>query len=373
MRRWRILGALAATATLFTAVALATLEMARGEEWHTLPLPDPGQPLLTRLPDGQPVFVARHADGAVTVLYAVAPHSGEPLAWCRDARSFVEPFGASLFDERGRYAFGPAPTGVAAFKTRIRRGDVLVGPRRAPPPRWVKPDIGRLPVGSQCVDSEGAAGGVATTWDALPGPFAPHQIPIAPGFYQVDARVDVPTAGPLRLCRINATRCPGAVLVERGWGNNETNNLEHVTGRIEGRVLVRRTSDGALVDLVAPFSTTAIDLDRTGELLEGTATLHALGRDGAAWELRLTPRRLPDLPHPPCRADGGASIAPGRYRMSRYASILLPAGAAGDAGGWLAPPTELAQLLREHGRLEVEVCGHGNVVDWLHVVRPTAR
>lgn len=258
VRRWSVLLSLVASATLFGALAVAVGFLAREGAWQGVAVPHRGEVRATLLPDGQPVMVVGHDDGTVTVLSAVAPHSGEPLAWCAESEVFVEPVGASRFDERGRYSFGPAPTGVPAFDTRVRGGEVLVGSRLAAPPRWAQaPPVAVDWDRDRCLRSEGALDSTTLRWTALPGPFEPGEIPLRPGTYQIEGRVEVGPSGPARLCPSGRPeRCPQGPAVAREWLNNPARGLDGVAGFIEGRLLARRTSEGALVDLVTPFTTT---------------------------------------------------------------------------------------------------------------------
>ena len=63
-------------------------------------------------------------------LSAVSPHSTygfeEPLLYCRPAGQFEEPTHGSVFDVRGRYILGPAPTGMYGVPLRVTGSSVEI-------------------------------------------------------------------------------------------------------------------------------------------------------------------------------------------------------------------------------------------------------
>ncbi len=375
VQRWSVLFAVVASAALFAGLAVAVALLALEGAWQSVALPRPGQVRATLLPDGQPVMVVGHDDGTVTVLSAVAPHSGEPLAWCAQSGVFVEPVGASLFDERGHYAFGPAPTGVPGFQVRVRGDQVLVGSRSTPPPRWAHARV--LGVDwerDRCLRSEGALDSTALRWAALPGPFEPAEIPRQPGLYQVEGRVEVAPSEPVRLCPAGRPEgCTQGPTVAGEWLNNAGDGLDGFAGVIEGRLLVRRTSEWALVDLVTPFTTTRSRLRPLPASEESVVgTLDGVRPVDGGWAIGLAPPSgVGAASDAGCNGTRASVVRSQRsYRLGDYAIIsthALPPDSRSDRWPALSP-SELAALARRRGPLMVAVCLRGDAVTTVDVL-----
>jgi hypothetical protein len=104
-----------------------------------LPLPGPGAVSAEHL-GGHPVFVVHDEDGTVRVLDALSPHAPngfeKVVAWCRSSGWFEDLWHGSSFDRLGRWAAGPAPTGLAGYTIeQVGDDDVTVGSRERPPER----------------------------------------------------------------------------------------------------------------------------------------------------------------------------------------------------------------------------------------------
>ncbi len=65
-----------------------------------------------------------HTDEGPLGLSAVSPHLGEPIAYCRSSRTFMELRHGSQWDRLGYYLAGPSPRGMDHVETRVR-GDVV--------------------------------------------------------------------------------------------------------------------------------------------------------------------------------------------------------------------------------------------------------
>ena len=107
-----------------------------------LPLPGPREVQPQVLGDGRPVFVVRLDDGTVSVVDAISSHDpfGLPklLVWCPGLEGFEDTQHGSRFTAEGRYAFGPAPTGLRTYAVTVDEqppGRVVVGAARAPAAR----------------------------------------------------------------------------------------------------------------------------------------------------------------------------------------------------------------------------------------------
>lgn len=101
--------------------------------------PEPGRALPERLADGTPIWVVG-LDDDVVVLNARSPHTPSGLVgWCGTLPGFTDSPGAARFDSRGRYTFGPAPTGLTPYAIEVGQDSVTVQRRLEPPPRPDEP------------------------------------------------------------------------------------------------------------------------------------------------------------------------------------------------------------------------------------------
>jgi hypothetical protein len=370
--------ALAVSAALFTGVATVDT-LTRDQALSRLALPASGEVMLETLPDGRPVFVVAHADETASVLSAVAPHSGEPLAWCARAGIFVEPVGASRFDARGRYAFGPAPVGVPAFDARVVGDEVVVSDDVRAPPRWQHAELADDIAydADPCVPSEGAIASLTADWDDLPGPFAPSRIPRKPGVYQVAARVEVPLHGHARLCPLDSTTCRDPVSVRRGSLNTPGSGWEGFSFTRTGVILVRRTRTGALVDLVTPFTTTTSDVARSVAEpdVPVVAALLAVQPVGGGWRIDVSapnpPTAAPStcaedaIPQPPARAS---------YNLARDVAIRTFGLPIQDPvlDGYPISAAELRALSHRHPGLVALLCVRQETVESIELLSASA-
>ena len=340
-----------------------------------------GQGAAVTLPDGQPVLVVHAEDGTVTVVHGIAPHSGEPLAWCPRSQIFVEPIGAARFDAEGRYAFGPAPAGLVTFEADVVRGVVGVGARRDPLPRWVAP---AHPLGvvrdDGCVNSEGRRGGTAHDWRTLPLAEAPAEIPLGAGTYRVAGVVTrLPRSRPELCGREHLSGCmvlrPEAVSglgVGAGW-----------FGRIEGELLVRRAPGGALTDVVGRLAHTTWtearlpEPERTSALVE----VQHVRQDGDSWVATIHQpehfvlmgehRSCPEAPLEPARGELRLSEVPSITFEYLYAAMTQSASVvAADPHAADRPrsPDELDELARQEPPAVVHACLADGVAEVLTVV-----
>jgi hypothetical protein len=147
-RRWTGRGTVAVAAvTAIVAMGLLSLPTARvrfeptdrppAEGSVRLPLPPLGSVSPEFLDPTRPVFVVHHIDGRVSVLDAHSPHvaTQKLLAWCEAGAAFIDVQHGSIFNQSGQYAFGPSPTGMAAYNAQASDGTVIVGAPTAAPPR----------------------------------------------------------------------------------------------------------------------------------------------------------------------------------------------------------------------------------------------
>lgn len=148
---------LAAAAVAVTVFGLAAVFALRAFEPfgiadHTLAgpgvlaVPAPGETAAEFLPDGHPVFVVHHEDGAVSVVDAFSSHGAwgfeDLVVWCPTTRHFVEWAHEAHFDEYGVWhSAGPAPFGLATYDFEVvgrdASGDpasIHVGEERDPDP-----------------------------------------------------------------------------------------------------------------------------------------------------------------------------------------------------------------------------------------------
>jgi hypothetical protein len=110
------------------------------------------------LRDGTPVWVVHHDDNSVSVLSAPSTHTpygvSQLVGWCPSSRSFEDGMYGSLWDERGHWRGGPAPSDLAHATVRVLDDDrIEVGPLiktrvRTPPDAPVgEPCFGNRPRG----------------------------------------------------------------------------------------------------------------------------------------------------------------------------------------------------------------------------------
>ena len=341
-----------------------------------------GQGAAVTLPDGQPVLVVHAEDGTVTVAHGVAPHSGEPLAWCPRSQIFVEPIGAARFDAEGRYAFGPAPAGLVTFDADVVGDVVRVGARREPLPRWVAP---AHPVGiardDGCVNSEGLRGGTAHDWTKLPLANSPAEVPPATGTYRVEgAVIRLPSSGPqlcgrgsLSGCRVLRADAVSGLGIGTRW-----------FGRIEGELLVRRAPGGALTDVVARLAHTTSTAPRLPqpERTSAVVEVQQVRQDGDSWVAAVhQPEHFVLLgEHRDCVDAPLVPVRTGQLRLSEAPRIiyehLLRAlsgvpprdDATLDDAQRQRSPDELDDLARREPPVVVHACLADGVAEVLNVI-----
>jgi hypothetical protein len=217
-----------------------------------LPRPDVGEAIATQLEDGRPVWVVGLDDGEVSVVDARSTHTVSGLVgWCGTMPGFIDSPGASRFDARGGYAFGPAPYGLSTYDVQVSQDHVVVTRRLPPAPR---PDLsgeGRAPahiVGSSLTQGRPCEpnsdvpqdGRIIEDYRGQPG-WAQHDLSAWPplqgqpdGWYRTE-EVDAPAS---------LVPPPMAAI-------------------ITGEVLVHRV-DGETVDAAGPPGTTQLTLDAAG-------------------------------------------------------------------------------------------------------------
>jgi hypothetical protein len=174
LRRTRALTIVIAMAVTIPAIALAWIatrplrgdQVAQGE-LGVVDVPALGEVAPANLADGRPVFVVHHDDGTVEVIDAFSTHVpwglAKLVAWCPTSRTFDDVFHGAKWNEDGAYILGPAPTGLATYRsTIVQDGRVLVGPAIPPAPR---PSSSReaQPPGPFCTHPATAAGLVYAT------------------------------------------------------------------------------------------------------------------------------------------------------------------------------------------------------------------
>jgi hypothetical protein len=103
-------------------------------------VPPLGQVAPANLTDGRPVFVVHHADGTVEVIDGYSTHIpwglAKLVAWCSTSRTFDDVFHGARWSESGTYISGPAPTGLATYRSTFQPdGRLLVGSRIPPASR----------------------------------------------------------------------------------------------------------------------------------------------------------------------------------------------------------------------------------------------
>lgn len=124
--------------------------------------PEPGEARSGYLEDGRPVWLVGHEDGGVSVLDAVSAYRpwgiGYLVSWCQPGQYFEDVAHGSLYDERGTYLSGPAPSGLETFDVRpadqlgrIDVGHAMPGkPRRhggaSPNGRWCSAEEAESPI-----------------------------------------------------------------------------------------------------------------------------------------------------------------------------------------------------------------------------------
>jgi hypothetical protein len=172
-----------------------------------------GETLPEQLPDGRPIFVARHEDGSVDVVDAFSTHAPWGIrylvAWCPSSRTFVDPFHGSVFNEYGQYLLGPAPTGLPSYRPPASSdaGHVDMGILGSPPPRSddVRPGL-QGPQCAQGTDATVDASGPRLVFVDLSGLQlwdSPQEALASPpgAWVKVEGTVVVPGVGAARLCR----------------------------------------------------------------------------------------------------------------------------------------------------------------------------
>ncbi|MDQ3530635.1 MAG: hypothetical protein M3425_11950 [Actinomycetota bacterium] len=119
-------------------------------------MPLPGSVVAAELPGGTPVWVAANDDGTVAIFEAISTHRASGLdwavGWCQEEDAFIDYWGASRWDRRGRYVGGPAPSNLTAYEVvDIDHGSVAVGDRVVVPRRTFG---GAGPLGGVCTDRD---------------------------------------------------------------------------------------------------------------------------------------------------------------------------------------------------------------------------
>lgn len=350
--------AVAVVAVLFAAVVVVERV---GADPAELAVPPPGEGVADRLPDGTPVFVVREQAGDVVVVSPVSTHWDHLVVWCPAARAFVEPVGASLFDARGRWVTGPAPTGLALYETSVdtERDVVRVGALGQPQPRWQRPDRRPSDPG-ECVVSEGAHDGVEP---ALPRPVALGDLGEV-----VDSRVVV--AGRLRLdgqggawlCPSSLPQCPGeeVQVASARWGPW----LGNMRGWADGRFLVRVDGPGRVSELV---QLRTVEEQNYWKHLRGVSsstfvagTAMVVDVDVSRWRLLVEDLQLPDGPRD--SAGNGQVAMPMRQHPSPVQIVDARPPRAMDM--YVLSPDEFAKVLREDGPLEVGLTSTTKTTSW---------
>jgi nitrite reductase/ring-hydroxylating ferredoxin subunit len=95
-----------------------------------------------------PVFVIRHDDQRVTVLYNRDPHSGCHLSWRVTQGRFIDPCHGSHYALDGSYAQGPSLHGLGWLSATIRDGQLIILERRVKPGAPAPTSAGRTPTHS---------------------------------------------------------------------------------------------------------------------------------------------------------------------------------------------------------------------------------
>lgn len=151
-----------------------------------LRVPQSGRASAQYLPDGTPVWVVAQDAGEVAVFEALSPHRiynlNQAVGWCPRSRIFIDYFGASRWDEQGRYVNGPAPASLTQYEV-LREGDgrATIGKRMPAPQRQ---HVGQGPLGGTCSDTDGSPHG-----NAGPSEWGRYHVPNdAKGVAITDAR-----------------------------------------------------------------------------------------------------------------------------------------------------------------------------------------
>lgn len=214
--------------------------------------PEPGQVLPEQLADGTPIWVVG-LDDDVVVLDARSPHTVSGLVgWCGTMPGFTDSPGAARFDSRGRYTFGPAPTGLTPYAVEVGQDTVTVQRRLEPPPR--------------------PGGQVAASWEDQYAPIEGSDLP--QGVMCESLADKAREAGEDGLFPEDYRDALGWVQhdlsdwdvlegQDEGWFRTTSAELEGF-GRIEGDLLVRR-EDGQTVDVASPPGGATRGYPREGE------------------------------------------------------------------------------------------------------------
>lgn len=147
----------------YVAIATWVVGLVAVAVWQTLHptfprvrMPLPGSVVAAELPGGTPVWVAANDDGTVAIFEAISTHRASGLdwavGWCQEEDAFIDYWGASRWDRRGRYVGGPAPSNLTAYEVvDIDHGSVAVGDRVVAPRRTFG---GAGPLGGVCTDRD---------------------------------------------------------------------------------------------------------------------------------------------------------------------------------------------------------------------------
>jgi hypothetical protein len=218
-------------------------------------LPRRGETLPEQLPNGRPVFVARHEDGSVDVVDAFSPHAPWGikylLAWCPSSRTFVDPFHGSVFNEYGHYVLGPAPTGLPSFRTAAstEAGAVDIGVLGPPPQRTPHARPGLQ--GQHCAQDNAsppdasAPGLVLVDLSALKLWESPRDALASPhgAWVKLEGTLVVPAIGAARLCRsADEESCVTVLGVDHGFAQGRQGERSGIwLARVAGDELVGLT------------------------------------------------------------------------------------------------------------------------------------
>lgn len=150
------------------AVAVMLWPPATGPEAapDALPMPPRGGVIAAFAPDGHPVWVIRHEDGAISVLDAFSTHVpfgiNKPTWWCPRSRVIEDPFHGATYNEFGEPVGGPAPRGLVPYAFEVRAGHLFIGDAGAMRP--MAPSAG----GSAPAGCTAATGALVHDYTTLP-------------------------------------------------------------------------------------------------------------------------------------------------------------------------------------------------------------
>ncbi len=256
-RRTRAVTIAVALAVALPVLALAWIAMqpfredGAREGLGVVDVPPLGQVASANLADGRPVFVVHQNDGAVEVIDGYSTHVpwglAKLVAWCSTSRTFDDVFHGAKWSESGTYLLGPAPTGLATYKTMTQPdGRVLVSSLIPPAPR---PSPG---------DQVQAHGPFCETSANLDYPTLPTEVSDSPaevvasaagGWIAVRGSLIRGSATGAELCSLRApgnTECAEGAPVE---GIDVRGLFDRDPGTVISGTFIARVQGGSLVDL----------------------------------------------------------------------------------------------------------------------------